>query len=62
MKVQVLDRSYETAMPPSLPVRMCSVLAGLIQMACTSSCVTRAASVSMVLPPSIVICMPTPPM
>ena len=58
----VLLMSYDEYTPPSLPVMRWSVLAGLIQMACTSSCVACAASVSIVLPASLVICMPTPPM
>ena len=40
---------------------MCFGFAGFTQIACTSSCVTSAASVWNVLPPSIVMCMPTPP-
>src|SRR5688500_3866194 len=53
--------SYDTAIPPSLPMRTWSELAGLIQIAWTSSCVANAASCSNERPPSIVIQRPTPP-
>jgi len=44
--------SYDTARPPSLPMSTWCEFAGLIQIACTSSCVDAATSVAMVLPPS----------
>ena len=61
MNCQVRLWSQETASPPSLPVSRWRGLAGLIQMAWTSSWVTSAASVSKVRPPSTERCSPTPP-
>src|SRR5262245_50224083 len=62
MNCHVLLLSYDAARPPSLPMMMWSELFGSIQIAWMSSCVTSAASVSNVRPPSTVICKPTPPM
>ena len=61
MNVHVFAMSYDTARPPSLPISTWFGFAGLIQIACTSSCVDAATSVAIVLPPSSVRCRPTPP-
>ncbi len=61
MKVQVRLMSYETASPPSLPMRRWFGFDGSIQMAWTSSWIACAASVSNFSPPSTVMCIPTPP-
>ena len=62
MNVHVRLMSRDSYTPPSSPISRWLGFPGSIQMACTSSCAAMRASVSIVRPPSIVICIPTPPM